>query len=478
METQNEFLRATVAGQQSRRFHDDSTPAVAWKSLLLVGPEAHALKSQAATLPVSHVATADSFIEAILVAGQSPRFDIIIAGIGNELPHLKRAVESLRTICPKARMILLCSPADEPQARRTLNWGADNYEILPVTLDQAFASATRSAQPQLELQTRHTLASSTVVDGSPAHLKPQINLASLPLVMQTSMLDTLMQGQPNLVDRALAILQSYLRWPGKLKVHKTKNGETASVTDAPEIPEDQALHQVPIRYQRDVVGQLELSGAPGPLAPALAAQLDQAASWLGGWIALARQAEQLRTLAVTDELTGAFNRRYFRKFVKGLLEKARTERFRVTLLMFDIDNFKTYNDRFGHAAGDSIIRQLITLLRSCTRERDLVARIGGDEFAVVFWDAEAPRQPNSQHPRDAVAATERFRKAIASHKWEEQCSIKGCVSISGGIASYPWQAETLDELLATADAAMLQAKATGKNVIVLHGADEKFAETA
>ena len=239
METHNEFLRATPAGHQSRRFHDDATLAPAWKSLLLVGPEASALEAQAATLPVRHVATADSFIEAILVTSQSPRFDIIVAGIGNELTHLKRAVESLRTVCPKARLILLCNPADEPQARRALNWGADSYEISPVTLDQLFVTASGNPPPQLDLQTRHNLASSTVVDDSQTNFKPQINLANLPLVMQTSLLETLLQGQPDLVERAVAILQSYMRWPGKLKIHQAKKDETlapATTADASAAP--------------------------------------------------------------------------------------------------------------------------------------------------------------------------------------------------------------------------------------------------
>ena len=97
---------------------------------------------------------------------------------------------------------------------------------------------------------------------------------------------------------------------------------------------------------------------------------------------------------------------------------------------------------------------------------------------MVFWDSEAAANPISEHPRDAVAATERFRKAIAGHNWQDGCKIKGELSISGGIASFPWDADTVETLLEKADGALLRAKGQGKNVILLHAAREKLPAVA
>ena len=103
----------------------------------------------------------------------------------------------------------------------------------------------------------------------------------------------------------------------------------------------------------------------------------------------------LQRLAITDDLTGLANGRYFRQFLAKIVEKARMKRFLVTLFLFDIDNFKRYNDQFGHGVGDDILKQTANLMRRCVRDHDLVARISGDEFAVVFWDKEGPRLPRS-----------------------------------------------------------------------------------
>ena len=120
----------------------------------------------------------------------------------------------------------------------------------------------------------------------------------------------------------------------------------------------------------------------------------------------------LQRLAITDELTGLYNARYFRHFLSRIIERGRVKRFPVTLLLFDIDDFKKYNDQYGHGVGDDILKQTASLMKRCCRDHDLVARIGGDEFAVVFWDKEGPRHAAS--PSFPAFAPPRRRSKFSS----------------------------------------------------------------
>jgi len=187
----------------------------------------------------------------------------------------------------------------------------------------------------------------------------------------------------------------------------------------------------------------------------------------------------LEKLATEDELTGLKNRRYVWEFSRQIIERAGKENGRVTLLVFDIDNFKHYNDIYGHSAGDKVLKQAAILMRRCCRRHDIVGRIGGDEFAVVFlYDsqrktvgAEAERRSAAaEHPKEAIFIANRFRKEL------ERAELhllgpegKGVLTISGGLASFPRDASKIQELFQQADEALLEAKRSGKNRIYLVG---------
>ena len=251
-------------------------------------------------------------------------------------------------------------------------------------------------------------------------------------------------------------------------------------TDAPAPPEGLVTFSNVVRCGADDVGQVHLL-LPGEDDERAARHfLSRLSELLGKMHALQERHAKLQKLAITDELTGLYNARYFRHFLAKILERAREKLFPVTLFIFDIDNFKKYNDNFGHGVGDEILKQTAALVRRCCREHDLVARLGGDEFAVVFWEKEGPRQPRDPNqgpvaphrpPQAPTLVLERFRKLLEAEEF--QClgpGGKGTLTISGGVAVFPYHANTMEDLISLADRRlMFGAKQSGKNSIFLVG---------
>ncbi len=195
--------------------------------------------------------------------------------------------------------------------------------------------------------------------------------------------------------------------------------------------------------------------------------------------ALEQRIRHLERLATTDDLTGLKNRRYIWEFARQIIEHARRTQGRVTLLVFDIDNFKHYNDVYGHLTGDEILRQAALLMRRCCRSHDVVGRIGGDEFAVVFWDdpnhtvaevEQERRSATADHPSEAISVAKRFQKEFGNADLRLLGPEgQGVLTISGGLASFPRDGSTVQELIERADLALREAKGSGKNRIYLVG---------
>ena len=193
--------------------------------------------------------------------------------------------------------------------------------------------------------------------------------------------------------------------------------------------------------------------------------------------------EQLEELATTDELTGLKNRRYTWEFGRQIIDLARKTASEVSLLVFDIDDFKRYNDVYGHSAGDEILREAAVLIKRCCRSHDVVGRIGGDEFAVIFWDGpklkdvkEERRSALTDHPKEPVFIINRFRGQMS--KAELHClgsEGKGVLTISGGLAGFPRDSDTIEQLFERADKALLEAKRSGKNRIYLVGGESDIS---
>lgn len=195
------------------------------------------------------------------------------------------------------------------------------------------------------------------------------------------------------------------------------------------------------------------------------ATLESHAAWLAGWLRLQQQQTQLRRAAFTDPLTGAWNRRYFDRFLATAIEQARTSRLSLTLLLFDIDDFKRFNELYGHAAADEILVETVRLIQSVIRPTDRVCRIGGDEFAVIFYEPTGPRTPGSLPPTSVAQLAERFQKQICDQRFPKLgIDAPGGLTVSGGLATFPWDGATAEALVNRADELAREGKRLGKNV--------------
>ncbi len=190
------------------------------------------------------------------------------------------------------------------------------------------------------------------------------------------------------------------------------------------------------------------------------------ATWLSTWMTLERRMRGLETLTETDQLTGAGNRRAFERICAETIHTARQERRIVTLMVFDIDNFKSYNDQYGHEAGDEVLRETVDLLRCTIRRGDHVFRIGGDEFAVIFSDNEGPRNEQSSPPESVEDIAHRFQAKVCELRFPQLgLEAEGSLSISAGLATFPWDGHDGPSLLRHADRLAMDSKRAGKNAI-------------
>jgi len=174
----------------------------------------------------------------------------------------------------------------------------------------------------------------------------------------------------------------------------------------------------------------------------------------------AKEAEFYKKLAQTDGLTDLYNHRFFQQLLAAELSRAQRFARPLSLIMLDIDNFKVYNDRNGHQAGDRALRQLAWLLKHSSRSYDLIARYGGDEFAIILPETDK---------RTAAEVADRIRTAVAKTPIEHAEVLPGgCCTISLGIASFPEDATEKGDLVRKADRALYQAKMGGRNQIYLY----------
>src|SRR5262249_47381493 len=168
--------------------------------------------------------------------------------------------------------------------------------------------------------------------------------------------------------------------------------------------------------------------------------------------------EEIYRLTVLDGLTQVHNRRYLSEFLDREMARAQRHNRSVALVLFDIDHFKSVNDRLGHLAGDMALRELCARVKAVVRQDELLARYGGEEFAVVLPEADSSA---------ARAIAERIREVTEKHPFVFN-ETPYVVTVSLGVAvSSPSEKITPSELISRADANLYKAKLAGRNRVVV-----------
>ena len=230
-----------------------------------------------------------------------------------------------------------------------------------------------------------------------------------------------------------------------------------------------SIAMIPLHYRGDLIGSINLGSADphrytAGHASDFLARLGVIASFC---VENAVNRARLRRSGFTDVLTGWHNRRYLQARIKEELARSRRDDNRLVCLMLDIDHFKRINDTWGHAAGDSVLRELAQRIEAQVRASDVAARYGGEEFVILL--------PNTSSAEGQCLA-ERIRRAVAAVPFELPDGGEVVVTVSIGIAEFTPGAgdedlKSLGEaLIARADVALYGAKAAGRDRIAVEAA--------
>jgi len=400
-----------------------------------------------------------------------------------------QAVKALREVNGGIRLVLFGEAYAEVYAQEALRVGADDFLVWPIPSAEIIwqvqgrdGAALVIPQPSTSGQRQGRVDTPA---GPAATAGPRIEMGRpVELEKLRQLAQIVPQGQEKVNEQAEKIL------PGLLAVEWVRICPLTRAQEQQDTPA--ASHQVELTGPTGNIGEILLGERTGE-APCITPQ--EAGLFLGTLLYLAQRDAALRQLAIIDDLTGTHNRRYLEHFLREIIRQYQTVRTDLTLLLFDIDEFKYFNDTYGHLAGDEVLRETVKLIGRCCRKHDVVARMGGDEFAVLFWDSgqkreviikegtsaapdqqaaaaeqEETRKQVGKHPEIAVFLSNRILRMMRTK--ELPClgpDARGVLTISGGLARFPTDGTTVEELLASADEALLSAKRSGKNRIYLVG---------
>jgi diguanylate cyclase (GGDEF)-like protein/PAS domain S-box-containing protein len=224
-------------------------------------------------------------------------------------------------------------------------------------------------------------------------------------------------------------------------------------------------HCIPLLGQGELMGILHLSGdnssgSQDLSAPSSRQLLQALANQVALSLANLRLRETLRSQSTIDPLTGLHNRRVIDERFDTAVRQARSEHREVSLMVLDIDHFKSFNDRFGHDCGDIALREISALLRRSLRHDDVICRMGGEEFAVLLPDTSLA---------DATQVADKLRMAVGALRLQRDGQQLARVTVSAGLAALGTHGDTVATLLRHADRALYRAKAGGRDCVMVSG---------
>jgi two-component system, cell cycle response regulator len=222
----------------------------------------------------------------------------------------------------------------------------------------------------------------------------------------------------------------------------------------------ESLYVLPLLVKDDVLGTLAVAARrPAAFTSDRREMLGVVANQVAISLQNGRMVQSLEEQATTDGLTGLVNHRTFQERLSAMLGRADRHKFRVSILLTDIDHFKKVNDTYGHPTGDAVLKRVAAILRNSARKIDIVARYGGEEFALVLegTDRAGARQ-----------LAERIREEVAAQTFDaSKGTFKATLSL--GVAVYPDDGKVKQEVISCADKALYAAKHGGRNRTVCHG---------
>lgn len=366
--------------------------------------------------------------------------------------------------------LLVAGLAQSLSAAYHIKWHESRYESLQKHLDDIRTSSHKEAKASQRLQAnilklvRHR-NSETIVPKLIGSIRKDLGMSrvaylyqdrhheTVPLIFQEGVNGTI--EIPN--GEAFQVILKAVDTESPCEVNELAKRDARLKNWARSLKDKGLKYVTSLPLSSERAGVLAFSGAP---PPPINKQLQVLKSHIPHLIDNAESYERVEEMSYTDNLTGLANQRYFSKRLGEEISRAKRYARKLALIFFDLDELKATNDRYGHLAGDEILRQVGLILRKTTRTIDIVARYGGDEFCIIMPEADAIT---------CVKFMERLKAEVSG--WEFAIggvSDRIWCTISQGGAVFPDHADDAKKLIFAADMALLKAKEAGRNTSLLY----------